>query len=212
MMKVTFLAALMVLFGSITSTAQTTSNGTGNKIGKLTVAAFNLINKNGNKLVSAIKPTSSPLSDADQQLLMQVAAGGQRQLALSQALVDKVTNQQVKLLATSEVEEQTNVSAKLQEIATAKGVTLPAAPDADAQALVTQAQNLTGAEADAFYLREGGIKGHELLQATMQTVSRTAKDQTLKKLAISTLPVIRTHLSVSKDVKAMMSTSATAAR
>jgi putative membrane protein len=210
-MKIKILAAAFLLIGSISVQAQTNSNGTG-RIGKLSVVAFNAINKNGNKLVSAIKPSSTPLSDADQQLLMQVAAGGQRQLALSQALLDKVSNQQVKLLAASEVEEQTTVGAKLQEIATAKGITLPPNPDTAAQGLVSQTQNLMGSDADNFYLTEGGIKGHELLQSTMQTVLKTAKDPALKKLATATLPVIRTHLAVSKDVKGTMNSGATAAR
>ncbi|HEX8314317.1 MAG TPA: DUF4142 domain-containing protein, partial [Flavisolibacter sp.] len=74
-----------------------------------------------------------------------------------------------------------------------------------AQALVSQAQNLSGAELDMFYLNEGGINGHQLLQTTMLTVSKNAKDASLKKLAAATLPVIRTHLTVSKDVKAMHS-------
>ena len=210
-MKATFIAAALILVGSISVQAQNSSNGTG-KIGKLTVAAFNSINKNGNKMVSAIKPTSAPLTDADQQLLMQVAAGGQRQLALSQALLDKVSSRHVKLLAASEVEEQTNVSAKLQEIATAKGVTLPSGPDADAQGLVSKCQDLTGADADIYYLNESGIKGHELLQSTMQKVSKSAKDPALKKLATATLPVIRTHLTVSKDVRALAKAGATASK
>ena len=210
-MKVKLLAAALILFGSFSVQAQKTSNGTG-KIGKLSVASFNAINKNGNKMVSAIKPSATPLSDADQQLLMQVAAGGQRQLALSQALLDKVSNRQVKLLAASEVEEQTNLSAKLQEMATAKGITLPADADTAAQGLVSQTEGLSGADADNFYLTEGGIKGHELLQATMQTVLKTATDPALKKLATATLPVIRTHLTVSRDVKGTMKAGATAAR
>jgi putative membrane protein len=210
-MKVKLLAAALILFGSISVQAQKTSNGTG-KIGKLSVASFNAINKNGNKMVSAIKPSATPLSDADQQLLTQVAAGGQRQLALSQALLDKVSNRQVKLLAASEVEEQTNLSAKLQEMATAKGITLPADADTAAQGLVSQTEGLSGADADNFYLTEGGIKGHELLQATMQTVLKTATDPALKKLATATLPVIRTHLTVSRDVKGTMKAGATAAR
>lgn len=98
-MKATFLiAALAILMGSA-SYAQKKTAGNNGKIGKLSITAFNSINANGNRMVSAIKPNSTALSEADQQLLMQVAAGGQRQLALSQAIVDKATNPQVKLLA-----------------------------------------------------------------------------------------------------------------
>ena len=190
--------------GMMGATGSTNNAGTTGKVGKMTVTAFNNINAKGNQMVSAITPTSTALSAADKQLMMKVAAGGQRQLAISQAVVDKATNEQVKVLAASEVEEQTGVAAKLKEIADAKGVTLPEGPDAAAQALVTKAESMTGDELDAFYINEGGIKGHQLLQATMTTVNTTAKDATLKKLATATLPVIKTHLTVSKDVKGMM--------
>lgn len=190
--------------GVMGSTGNMDGTANSDKVGKMTMAAFSSINTKGNQLVSAIKPTSTALSAADKQLMMKIAAGGQRQLAISQAIVDKATNEQVKVLAASEVEEQTGVSAKLKEIADAKGVTLPEGPDAAAQALVTKAESMSGDELDAFYINESGIKGHQLLQATMTTVNATAKDAALKKLAMATLPVIKTHLTVSRDVKGMM--------
>lgn len=175
------------------------------RVGSMPVSTFNSINASGNRKVSAIKPTSAALSSADQQLFTQVAAGGQRQLALSRALLDKLTDPQAKLLCNSEIEEQTGIAAKLQEIATAKNMTMsPATPDADAQKLLDQVQGISGAEADAFYINESGVKGHQLLQATMTKVSTTAKDATLRKLAMTTLPVIRTHLTVSRQIKVKM--------
>jgi putative membrane protein len=212
-MKVKMILGMVALFIGATASAQTDTTGqtgvmgsTGNsgRIGKMTIESFNSTNAKGNEMVSSITPTATKLSAADKQLMMKVAAGGQRQLALSQAIVDKATNEQVKLLAASEVEEQTGVAAKLKEIADAKGVTLPDGPDAAAQALVTKAQNMSGDQLDAFYINESGIKGHELLQATMTTVNNTAKDESLKKLASATMPVIKMHLTVSKDVKGMM--------
>ena len=177
------------------------------KIGNMTAKAFMDLNQKGSAIVAAIKPTKTPLSTGDKKLMMQVAAGGQRQLAISQAVLDKVTNAQVRMLAQSEVEEQTGVAAKLQEMADAKGVSLPTGPDDSTQALVSRVQDMSGSDVDAFYLAEGGIRGHELLRKTMTTVSTTAKDAGLKKLATATLPVIRTHLSVSKEVQSNMGNS-----
>ncbi len=216
-MKASLLSAIAFLFLGFAASAQQDSsgngmgmsnsmdnNGKGGKIGRITVAAFNSVNAKGNKMVSAIKPTSSPLSAADQQLLLQVAAGGQRQLAISQAVIDKVTDPQVKLLAASEIEEQTGIAAKLQEIATAKNFTLPSAPPDSVQQLVSGASSLSGDEINNFYLTQGGINGHVLLQKTMTKVNTTAKDVTLRKLSLATLPVIKVHLAVSREVKSMM--------
>lgn len=53
--------------------------------------------------------------------------------------------------------------------------------------------SLSGAELDAFYVAQSGIKGHQELLATMTKVNKTAKDVALKALAKATLPVIRFH-------------------
>jgi putative membrane protein len=182
------------------------------KIGNMTAQAFMALNQKGAAAVAAIKPTKTPLSASDKKLMLQVAAGGQRQLAISQAVLDNVTNPQVRLLAQSEVEEQTGVAAKLQEIADAKGITLPSGPADSVQAMVSRVQDMSGADLDAFYINESGVKGHQLLQKTMSTVNANAKDASLKKLAAATLPVIRTHLSVSRDLQRTMGTNSSASR
>lgn len=196
-----FTVALMFCFSSFAQQNATTSNGT---IGKMPVATFNSMNAKGAATVKAIKPTKAALSAADQSLFMQVALGGQKQLAISQAALAKVSSPQAKLLASSEVEEQTTLSAKLQEIADAKGITLPPPPDTLAQTVLTRMQDLSGSALDAFYVSESGVKGHEELEKTMVMVNSSAKDATLKQLASATLPVIRTHLSVSRDVAGSM--------
>lgn len=200
MSKASFLFTLSAFISMVTF-AQTET------VGKMKVSAFNNLNAQGAKMVKAIKPTKAALSNSDQSLFMQVAMGGQKQLAISQAVLNKATDEQVKLLAQSEVEEQTTVAAKLTEMATAKGVTLPAGPDATAEGLLSQISGLSGAEVDAFYIAQSGIKGHQELQATMTKVNKTAKDLGLKALATATLPVIRLHLKVSTDVQTSMKAS-----
>ena len=184
----------------------TTQNG---KIGNMTITAFQQGNAKGNAAVAAIQPTSAPLSAADKQLMMQVAAGGQMQLALSQAAVSSVQSPEAKMLAESEVEEQTGVAAKLKEIASAKGVTLPDGPDAKAQAAVAKMSGMSGNSLDAYYVKESGVNGHVKLQQTMTKVRGTARDSVLKQLATATMPVIKMHLNVSKAVVRSMSGAST---
>lgn len=211
-MRKTFLALSLSLLTSVALMAQqsgsTSSDQQAGKIGKMKVTEFRSLNAKGAAMVSAIKPTKTALSSTDNDLLIQVAVGGQKQLVISQAALSKVTNLQAKLLAQSEVEEQTNVAAKLTEIAIAKGITLPTGTDAAGDSLVTQLSALSGSELDQFYVTQSGIKGHQELLATMTTVSQNAEDKALKALATATLPVIRLHLKVSTDVHTSMSGSA----
>ena len=180
------------------------------KIGNITVSAFQQANTKGNEAVAAIQATSTPLSAADKQLMMQVVSGGQMQLALSQAAVNSVQSPEAKLLAQAEVEEQTGVAAKLKEIAGAKGVTLPDGPDAKAQAAVSKMNSMSGKSLDSYYVKESGVNGHVKLQQTMTKVQGSAKDPALKQLATATMPVIKMHLNVSRSVsQSMMSGAST---
>ena len=134
-------------------------------IGNMSREEFNRINAQGNDAVAAIQPTAGgTASKGDQKLMTEVAMGGMLQFEVSRVAVEKATNEEVRVLAQSEVEEQTGVSAKLKEIAGENGVTLPSAPDSKTQKMVAKMQAMAGAEFDRFYVLESGVKGHEKLE------------------------------------------------
>jgi len=205
-----FALSLLVCFATFAQVSMTSNTQIGT-IGKMKVEKFNKLNAKGTAMVTAITPTAAALSTSDNSLLMQVAMGGQKQLAISQAALSKVTDPQAKLLAQAEVEEQTTIAAKLREIAAAKGVTLPATTDATTQTSLSQINSLSGAALDAFYVAESGIKGHQELETTMTTVKKTAEDPALKALAKATLPVILVHLKTSQEVQASMNATGSSA-
>ncbi len=201
---------LTLASGSISIAQQTTPSGSA-MFGTMSQAEFDRINKEGAAKVKAIKPTKDPLASADQELMMQVAKGGMMQLEVSRLAVQKATSEPVRKLAQSEVEEQTGLSAKLKEIATAKGVTLPAAPDAQTQAMLTKMKGMSGAALDRYYVQESGVKGHEQLDKVMSSVESTAKDAGLKSLAAAAHPLVKTHLTVSRTMLTKMPAASGAA-
>lgn len=182
----------------------TMNAGTTGMVGKESKAAFDRANQKGAATVAAIKPTSAKLSSADQALMMEVAKGGMMQLETSKIAVEKAQNEEVRQIAQAEVEEQTGLSAKLKEIADAKGVTLPSAPDADTQSMLTAMQGMSGGELDKHYMQEHAVKGHEKLDATMTKVKSSASDSNLKAVANAAHPLVKTHLKVSREVVAKM--------
>lgn len=176
----------------------------GDTIGNMSRAEFERINAQGAQTVAAIQPTSGQLSKGDQKLMMEVAMGGSQQLEVSRAALTKVTNEEARYLAQAEVDEQTALSAKLREIATAKGVTLPAEPNPKAASLISKMEGKSGADLDTFYIKESGVKGHEKLEKTMSKVQANAQDPALRSLAGAALPLVQTHLRVSRDSLAKM--------
>lgn len=191
--------------GSIT--AMERGDATAN-IGGVSRAEFDRMNAEGNRKVAAITPTSTPLSKSDQKLLVQMAQGGAMQLQVSQEMLARVRREDVKVLAQSEVEEQTGVSAKIMEIAKAKGMTLNADPTlATTQMLERMRQTSDAGELDEYYTRQSGVDGHEKLMKTGEKVMREARDPALKALAEATAPVIKMHMQVSQGVLDQMGKS-----
>ncbi|CAN5660024.1 hypothetical protein BH09BAC4_BH09BAC4_37040 [soil metagenome] len=178
--------------------------GTTNMIGKETKANFDSQNQKGAAAVSAVSATPAKLSSADQNLMMQVAKGGTMQLEMSRVAVQKASSPEVRQFAQAEVDEQTGLSAKLQEIASAKGVTLPSGPDAETQAMVTKLQGATGASLDKMYMDESGVKGHQKLDKVMSTVESTASDASLKGVGKAAHPLVKTHLKVAQQIEGKM--------
>ena len=188
-----------------TGTGQNMSGGMmadDDTIGSVSEAEFQRMNEQGAASVAAVQPTSTPLSAADQKLMMEVAM---MQLEVSRVAVQKATMEDTRLLAQAEVAEQEGLSAKLREIASAKGMTMPMTPDAKTQRMVAKMQGMSGAEFDRAYLRESGVKGHQMLDKTMTRVEQRAADPSLKALAAAAHPLVRTHLQVSRDEVSQMS-------
>ena len=169
------------------------------KIGQLDPAEFKRLNQEAGAKMAAIKPGNEKLSEADQKLLMEVAADGLAQLEFSRAAVKLANSEDVRTIAQAEVEEQTGLSLKLKEIATAKDFILPATLDDKAQKSLTKLQQKSGAKFDREYLKEIGVDGHQKLRKTMNKVQSKAADPTLKAVAEAALPLIQTHLQVSQD-------------
>ncbi len=170
-------------------------------VGKLNKADFDNQNKQGAAAVAAIAPSKNALSQADNNLMMEVAKGGMMQLELSRIAMQKATSDQVRQLAQAEVDEQTGLSNKLKEIASAKGVTLPTSVDPQTQEMLTKMQSLTGEEFDQYYVTESGVNGHQKLDQVMSKVESTATDASLKGVASAAHPLVRTHLQVAQDVQ-----------
>lgn len=195
---------LMTLSLATASLAQQTNAtmnaGSTTTVGKESTSSFDSQNKKGAAAVAAVKPSSEKLSGTDQDLMLQVAKGGVMQLEASKVAVQKATNPEIKLLAQAEIDEQTGLSTKLQEIASTKGMTLPTGPDAETQAMLDKLQSASGMAFDRLYLTESGVKGHEKLDTVMSTVQSNASDASLKAVARAALPLVKTHLTVARQI------------
>lgn len=168
-------------------------------LGKLGPDEFKKANESGGAQVKAVKPDGAALSKDDAALLTEVAMGGMMQLETSKVAVKMASSEDVRMIAKAEVEEQTILSAKVAEIAKSGGVALPASPDEKTTKMIEKLKGQSGTELDKQYLKDTGVKGHEMLRETMEKVQSKAENPALKSLAAAALPLIKTHLEVAKD-------------
>ncbi len=168
-------------------------------LGKMGPDEWKKANSDAGASVKKLAAGSAKLSEDDAELLKEIALGGMMQLELSKVAAASGESEDVKMIASAEVEEQMIVGAKVKEIAAAGGVTLPGEPDDDTREAVAELKGKKGLELDRHYLEVSGIKGHEKLKDTMEKVRDKAESQVLKELAGTTLPIIKIHLQVSKD-------------
>ncbi|GAA4398133.1 hypothetical protein GCM10023187_08410 [Nibrella viscosa] len=181
-------------------------------IGVMSREEFRRLNERGAAQIASVNPTRARLSQADQDLMMQVAIGSMMQLEISRLAVRKASTEAVRQLAQAEVEEQAGLLAKLKELARAKGSTLPAKPDAQIRSMISRINGMSGAAFDQMYMQESGVKGHENLDRIMAKVESNASDESLKNLAEAAHPLVKTHLQVARETLGQKSNNGTMSR
>lgn len=202
------MSLMVALLGVEVTQAQSRTDN--NMVGRMSKTDFERKNQEGATMVAAIKPNSAQLSSSDQDLMMQVAKGGMMQLETSKMAVQKASSPEVREFAQGEVDEQTGLSDKLKEIASAKGITLPTTPDAELQGMLTKMESMSGADLDKYYVQQYGVNGHEKLDQVMSKVKSQAKDANLQAVEKAAHPLVKTHLKVAREMQSKMGSTASA--
>lgn len=176
------------------------SDATVETVGAMSRDEFDEVNAQAVEDLLSLTASNESLSRADEKLMLELAAGGMMQLQLSRLAVENATDEETLLFAQAEVVEQTGISEKLQEVAEAKGLTLPDAADADTQKILDQLSGVADEDFDRDYLEQSGVKGHELLDEVLSRVETEAKDEDLQEMAATAHPLVLTHLEVARQI------------
>lgn len=139
------------------------------------------------------------MSMTDQKFVKEAAQGGMAEVELGQLAVQKASNQDVKKFGQRMVDDHGKANDKLKEIASIKGITLPASPDAKQKATKERLSKLSGEQFDKAYMTDM-LKDHKKDVAAFQNESNTGKDSDIKNFAAETLPTLRDHLKDAQDI------------
>lgn len=143
------------------------------------------------------------LSDADREFMKKAAQGGAMEVELGTLATDRASRPVVKEFGAKMVKDHGAANAELAALARAKGVELPTALEPAHQSMRDRLMTLQGAEFDRAYMQEM-VRDHTEDVAAFEKASQTASDQELRAWAAQTLPVLREHLALARDVNSQV--------
>jgi putative membrane protein len=146
--------------------------------------------------------TQGKLGASDRQLVRQLAYANLAEIEAGRMAQSKSTNDQVRSFAQQMIDDHTRALQQLQQLADAKGITLPTKPNEKHRAQAARLNKLSGDAFDRQYLANAGLSDHRKTHALVSRVQSTAKNSELKQLAANLLPNIDQHLRLAQQVHA----------
>jgi putative membrane protein len=157
-------------------------------------------------VTSAMPPSTTPAASGaataaakDPALFVDKAGrSGAFEIEASKLALSKATSGEVKTFAGRMVDDHTRVANELRQAA--GGLSVPAEPDAAQRAKIDALSNANGADFDRSYANEVGVAAHEEAVALFDDYARNGTDANLKAFAEKTLPALRDHLAMAKQL------------
>jgi putative membrane protein len=143
-------------------------------------------------------PTSAPakeVSHADRSFMRKAAAAGAKEIAISQAVMDHLTNPQAKAFAQQMVTDHTAVNTDLMALAEQKGVQL--SPRDDSSLSAEWSKKVDGVDRD---YAKTMVSDHEEAVKLFEKASKS-EDPDVAAFAQKTLPTLQHHLMMAQDLK-----------
>jgi putative membrane protein len=150
---------------------------------------------------STTKAAASSLARADRRFAEKAMHGGMAEVEAGKVAMDKAQDAQVKAFAKKMVDDHTKANGELMKIASAKGITPPAAVDAAHKRKMDRMASRTGADFDRAYMDEM-VDDHQATVRDFRSAAKSAKDPDIKAFAASTLPALEQHLAEAKTLEA----------
>ena len=143
---------------------------------------------------------SSSLARADRRFAEKAMQGGMAEVEAGKMAMDKAQDPQVKAFAKRMVDDHSKANAELTKIASAKGITPPAAVDSGHKRKMDRMASKSGADFDRAYM-DDMVDDHQATVRDFRSAAKSAKDPEIKAFASSTLPALEQHLKEAKTIE-----------
>jgi len=140
------------------------------------------------------------LSKADQNIMREMAQSNLAEIETGKIALSQSKNDQVRNYAQKMIDDHQQSQKELEQLAQAKGVTLPTEPDKKHQAAAKKLSALEGEKFDKQYMKQGGLSDHRNTHRLLQRAQTRATDPDLKAMAAKMEPIVSQHLDLAQDV------------
>ena len=146
---------------------------------------------------AATASTDADLARSDRNFLEKAVQSGLKEVNVSQAVLTRVTNPQVKQFAEMMVTEHSRANAELMTLATSKGVTVPAKELKPADKWSKKTDEL-----DEDYMEEM-VSDHDNAVKLYEKATKS-EDAEIAAFAQKTLPKLQQHFAKAKELEKMV--------
>jgi putative membrane protein len=141
------------------------------------------------------------MSSGDKKFMEKAAAGGMAEVELGQLAQQKASSDQVKQFGARMAQDHSKANEELKQLATSKGVQVPASLDKDAQKDKAKLEKLSGADFDREYMKMM-VDDHKDDVSAFEKTAKSGKDPELKSFAAKTLPTLQEHKQLAQTTYA----------
>jgi putative membrane protein len=147
------------------------------------------------------RTATANLSAEDKTFIETAYKGGLAEIKEVQLAQQKAADPQVRKTASQLQKEHEALNSELSRIGSRYGVALPKEPSPERQALYQKLQKLSGDDFDKQFLK-AGAEAHQKTIALFERTESASPNPEIKTLAGDTLPTLKKHLSMLKDLQA----------
>lgn len=143
---------------------------------------------------SAAKPART-----DRLFVEKAVHGGAEEVELGTLAQQRAASEPVKQFAARMVQDHGKANEELRQLATARGLQVPAGEDRAGHRDMKRLSALSGADFDRTYMRMM-VSDHRKTVAEFQQAAKSAQDPEVKAFASRTLPTLQAHLDEAQRV------------
>jgi len=153
-------------------------------------------------LVALTGPAAAQIqlvNEADREFVSKAATGGTAEVELGRVATQRAVRPSVRSFAERMVADHGRANAELAALARRKGLEVPTALEPSQQAMRDRLSGLSGPDFDRAYMSEI-VRAHTEDIALFERAAEISSDPDLKAWAARSLPMLRDHLALARQV------------